>query len=207
MPDQENIPFPRIGFAGVIDERLDVHLLEGIAGLRPEWQFIMVGPVVKIEQDDLPTRSNIHYLGGKHYADLPKYMSGWQVAMMPFALNESTRYISPTKTPEYLAAGLPVVSTPIRDVIRPYGDEGLVSVAATAEEFCAGIEAALAVDISEHFRRSSEFLSAMSWDKTYGSMADLIDQSVSESDPILKRSQGSLDNLDAIGAKTLPAVS
>lgn len=174
MHDQENIPSPRIGFIGVIDERMNIELLGEIADLKPEWNFVMIGPVVKIDEADLPRRENIHYLGGKSYEELPGYIAGWDVAMMPFALNESTRYISPTKTPEYLAAGRPVVSTPIHDVVRPYGDEGLVHIASTAEEFVAAIQKALEEDADDRRSRVDEFLSEMSWDNTFGSMSDLI---------------------------------
>jgi len=131
--DQATIAHPRIGYCGVIDERMDYSLLDEVARLRPEWQFLMVGPVVKVSESDLPRRANIHYLGSKNYLELPSYFSGWDVGMLPFALNESTRFISPTKTPEYLAAGLPVVSTPITDVVKSYGDLGLVSIARSAE--------------------------------------------------------------------------
>src|SRR5829696_6471209 len=127
--DQAEIPAPRLGYYGVIDERLDLDLLAGIADARPEWRLVMVGPIVKIDPASLPQRSNIHYLGAKDYADLPAYAAGWDVALMPFALNASTRFISPTKTLEYLAAGKPVVSTPIADVVAPYGEQGLVLVA------------------------------------------------------------------------------
>ena len=129
--DQSGISRPRIGFFGVIDERTDIELLSAIADMRPDWQFIMIGPVVKIDDADLPRSANIHYLGGKTYDELPEYIAGWDVAMMPFAINESTKFISPTKTPEYLAAGRPVVSTAIRDVVRPYGEEKLVRIAVT----------------------------------------------------------------------------
>ena len=122
--DQAEIPHPRLGFYGVIDERLDIALIEQVARMRPDWQIVLVGPVVKIDPAELPQRDNIHYLGGKTYDELPQYLSGWDVAIMPFALNESTRFISPTKTPEYLAGGCPVVSTPITDVVRTYGDTG-----------------------------------------------------------------------------------
>ena len=109
--DQAAIPRPRLGYFGVIDERIDLGLLERLASARPEWQIVMVGPVVKIDPDSLPRRPNIHWLGQKSYDELPSYLAGWDVAIMPFALNESTRFISPTKTLEYLAAGKPVVST------------------------------------------------------------------------------------------------
>ena len=176
--DQGDIPRPRIGFCGVIDERSDIQLLRRVAEMRPDWQFVMLGPVVKIDENDLPRHENIHYLGAKNYDDLPDYIGGWDVAMMPFALNESTRFISPTKTPEYLAAGLPVVSTPIRDVVRPYGEVGLVKIAETAEEFVASIQAALTEDLAEHRRKAAEFLETMSWDKTYEAMSELIEESI-----------------------------
>jgi len=176
--DQVNIPHPRIGFCGVIDERSDIELLRRIAEMRRDWQFVMLGPVVKIDENDLPRLENIHYLGAKSYDDLPEYIGGWDVAMMPFALNESTRFISPTKTPEYLAAGRPVVSTPIHDVVRPYGEAGLVKIASTPEEFVESIQAALSEDLAEHRRKADEFLGTMSWDKTYEAMSELIEESI-----------------------------
>lgn len=177
--DQANIPHPRLGFCGVIDERFDIDLLAEMAELRPEWSFVMVGPVVKIAEEDLPRRENIYYLGGKNYADLPKYLAGWDIAIMPFALNESTRFISPTKTPEYLAAGKPVISTPIRDVVRPYGEMKLVEIASTAEEFIAAANRILLVGDSDYWlSRVDEFLSAISWDKTFNEMNGLIMEQV-----------------------------
>ena len=174
--DQKDIPHPRIGFCGVIDERTDSDLLGRIAELRPEWQFVMIGPIVKINENDLPHRDNIHYLGAMSYNDLPAYISGWDVAMMPFAMNDSTRFISPTKTPEYLAAGRPVVSTPIRDVVRPYGEKGLVHIAATADEFIKAIETSLIEDVVTRRAKANEYLATMSWDKTQSAMAELIDE-------------------------------
>lgn len=172
--DQKNIAHPRFGFCGVIDERMDIELLGQMAEMRPDWQFVMIGPVVKIAEEDLPRRANIHYLGGKNYNDLPKYLASWDVAIMPFAINDATKYISPTKTPEYLAAGLPVISTAIRDVVRPYGDENLVYIATTAEEFVAASEKALMENGEERLARADEFLSHNSWDKTWAEMNRLI---------------------------------
>jgi UDP-galactopyranose mutase len=177
--DQKSIARPRLGYCGVIDERIDIKLLGEAASLRPDWQFVMIGPVVKISEEDLPRLTNIHYLGGKDYQELPAYLSGWDVALMPFALNESTKYISPTKTPEYLAAGKPVVSTPIRDVVRPYGELGLVHIAKTPEEFVSACEKALQDISDERLKRADEFLSHISWDKTWAQMADLIDEAIS----------------------------
>ena len=175
--DQEDLPHPRLGFFGVIDERFDTELLDEVATMRPDWQFVMVGPVVKISEEDLPRRPNIHYLGPKTYAELPSYLCGWDVALMPFAMNESTQFISPTKTPEYLAGGKPVVSTPIRDVVRHYGALQGVKIAATPEKFVAACEEAL--ELSKHpesgwLAEADLMLSATSWDTTQARMAGLI---------------------------------
>jgi len=169
--DQAAIPSPRLGFYGVIDERFDRALLDQVAAARPDWSFVMIGPVMKLDLDELPRRANIHWLGGRDYTDLPAYLSGWDVALMPFAINEATRYISPTKTPEYLAGGCPVVSTPITDVIRHYGDIAGVRIAADAPAFVAACEAALAMPRAGAWRDEADRLLAnQSWDRTYTGM-------------------------------------
>jgi UDP-galactopyranose mutase len=179
-PDQMGLSKPRLGYVGVIDERIDLRLIHGMAEQRPEWQFVMVGPVVKIDPAELPRLPNIHWLGPKDYKELPKYMAGWNVALMPFALNESTRYISPTKTPEYLAAGLPVVSTAVRDVVRQYGNLRLVKIATGVQEFLAAAEEALTCGISLKMRhRIDQHLQALSWDQTWSSMDGLIQNVIS----------------------------
>lgn len=168
--DQASIPHPRVGFAGVIDERLDVRLLAEAAARMPEVHFVMIGPVVKIDPADLPRLPNIHWLGGKSYADLPAYMANWDMGWMPFALNEATRYISPTKTPEFLAAGLPVVSTAIVDVVRSYGAQGLVQIA-DADDIEDKIREALG-NPKDLLRRSVDaYLATMSWDQTWAAMS------------------------------------
>jgi UDP-galactopyranose mutase len=175
--DQEDLPKPRLGFYGVIDERFDTELLASVAEMRPDWSFVMVGPVVKISEEDLPKQRNIHYLGGKTYDQLPAYLSGWDVALMPFAMNESTQFISPTKTPEYLAGGTPVVSTPIKDVVRHYGELEGVKIASTPEEFVAACEEALELSRNangEWLAEADLVLSSSSWDTTQGRMAGLI---------------------------------
>jgi UDP-galactopyranose mutase len=176
--DQAGIPHPRLGFFGVIDERMDIELLDAVAAARPDWHLVLVGPVVKIEESALPRRPNIHYLGGKSYEELPGYLAGWDVALMPFARNESTRFISPTKTPEYLAAGKPVVSTSIRDVVRPYGEMGLVRIADTPREFVECVEQALNDDAASRMGLVDNFLSQTSWDRTWGRMSELIEDVV-----------------------------
>jgi len=177
--DQEDLPKPRLGFYGVIDERFDTELLDKIAQMRPNWSFVMVGPVVKISPEDLPKRPNIHYLGGKTYEQLPAYLSGWDVALMPFAMNESTQFISPTKTPEYLAGGAPVVSTPIKDVVRHYGQLEGVKFASTPEEFVAACEEALELSRDPEggwLAEADLMLSATSWDTTQARMAGLVEE-------------------------------
>src|SRR6185503_8090868 len=147
--DQKDIPHPRLGFFGVIDERFDIELLDAVATSRPDWQFVIIGPTVKIDPTTLPRHANIHYLGSKKYEELPGYLAGWDVALLLFARNESTRFISPTKTPEYLAAGKPVISTSIRDVVRPYGELDLVRIADTSTEFIKAAEELLGHTNSE----------------------------------------------------------
>jgi UDP-galactopyranose mutase len=160
---------------------MDLGLLDSLASARPDWQLVMIGPVVKIDEADLPRLPNIHYLGAKTYKELPSYLAGWDVALLPFARNESTRFISPTKTPEYLAAGCPVVSTSIRDVARPYGELGLVAIADTPEEFVAAIEDTLNdSDPASRIKSVDMFLSQISWDETWGRMAELIEDVVEE---------------------------
>lgn len=165
--DQAGLPRPRLGFYGVIDERMDLNLLAEMARLRPEWSFVMIGPVVKIDAEDLPRAANIHWLGGKEYARLPDYAVHWDIALMPFARNASTRFISPTKTPEYMASGLPVVSTPIRDVVTSYGALGSIRIAESPADSIAQCEALLTADTATRaqWRKEAEdCLTDKSWD-------------------------------------------
>ena len=175
-PDQAGIPHPRLGFFGVIDERFDRELLDQVAAKRPDWNFVMIGPVVKIDPETLPKHKNIHYLGAKKYEELPAYLAGWDIALLLFARNESTQFISPTKTPEYLAAGKPVVSTSIRDVVRPYGELKLVEIADTPDEFINAAEKILTQsNQKEWLTRVDAYVGNLSWDKTWKQMWDLID--------------------------------
>jgi glycosyltransferase involved in cell wall biosynthesis len=172
--DQLDIGNPRIGFFGVIDERFDLELIRIIAESRPEWQLVLIGPVVKIDPATLPQADNIHYLGSKAYLELPEYLSGWDVALIPFLINESTQFISPTKTPEYLAAGIPVVSSPIKDVIRPYGDQKLVHIASSPAEFIAAIDHELTAEKQSWLAAVDEHLLQNSWDLTCSRMLNQI---------------------------------
>ncbi|RXN88226.1 UDP-galactopyranose mutase [Achromobacter aloeverae] len=177
LPDQEaKIAEPRLGFFGVLDERFDGSLVQSVARMRRDWQFVLVGPVVKIDPASLPVAPNIHYLGPCAYDALPAHLAAWQVALMPFGINASTRFISPTKTPEYLAGGRPVVSTPIADVVRTYGGSGVVHIAADAHAFVSAIEDAL-VQMKEPgsvWKQADHALAGMSWDATWRGMREVM---------------------------------
>lgn len=173
-PLLQSIAHPRLGYCGVIDERLDLGMLGRLAAARPDYQLVMVGPVAKIAEEDLPHAPNIHYLGQQAYADLPRLFAGFDVGLMPFALNEATRFISPTKTLEYMAAGLPIVSTPIRDVVDSYAN--LVHIGADTGAFVRACDEALQEDRTRMLNRFQHALAAGSWDETARQMQLLIEQ-------------------------------
>ena len=180
--DQAHIPTPRAGFYGVIDERLDIALLAEVARLRPAIHFVLIGPVVKIDADTLPRAANLHYIGGKSYDELPAYLAGWNVALLPFARNAATEFISPTKTPEYLAAGKPVVSTAIRDVVREYGDAGIVAIANTPVEFAEALDQALITSTPEWLQAVEKKLASISWDHTWAAMNAELERALSRNE-------------------------
>ena len=194
--DQASIPRPRLGFFGVIDERMDLDLIDGVAAARPDWHIVMLGPVVKIDPQSLPKRPNLHYLGAKPYQQLPEYLGGWDVALMPFARNDATRFISPTKTPEYMAAGAPVVSTSIRDVVRPYGQQGLVRIADDVPSFVQACADALAEDRTARITQADAFLRQTSWDGTWNRIRVLLDD-------VLHRTESRAGQRAAGGTTTL----
>jgi glycosyltransferase involved in cell wall biosynthesis len=174
-PLQRGIARPRLGYCGVIDERIDLDLIAGIADARPDWQVVMVGPTAKIDPEHCPRRANIHWLGQQSYQDLPAFIGSWDVCLLPFALNESTRFISPTKTLEYMACGKPSVSTAIRDVVEPYGH--VVPIRDDAAGFVAACEEILArtpQQRHEHALALAEVISRTSWDATAAAMVELI---------------------------------
>jgi UDP-galactopyranose mutase len=180
-PDQREIARPRLGYYGVIDERLDPALLSALADAHPDWQIIMVGPVVKIDPAGLPARDNVHYFGQRSYQELPAYLAGWDVCLMPFALNEATKYISPTKVLEYMAAERPIVSTPITDIAVPYGH--IVYLGTTPQEFVTACEQALGATKAEmalHLNAMRDVLALTSWDATAAAMAALIREAVTQ---------------------------
>ncbi|MGL6044513.1 MAG: UDP-galactopyranose mutase, partial [Sandaracinobacteroides sp.] len=173
--DQRGIAGPRMGFFGVIDERMDLDLIAQVAALRPDISLVMLGPTVKIDPATLPQAPNIHWLGSKAYADLPSYMAHWDIGWMPFALNAATRFISPTKTPEFLSAGLPLMSTAIRDVVEPYGRLGLVDIVTDAIGACDSADAMLAerddrLATKARLAAVDRHLDGNSWDATWAAM-------------------------------------
>lgn len=169
---------PVLGFFGVIDERIDLALLDEVAQAHPDWNIVMIGPVVKIDPARLPRHANMHYLGGRTYKELPRYLAYFDVALLPFALNESTRYISPTKTLEYMAAHKPIVSTPIHDVIALYGE--VVAVAETPRAFIAHIEQALNRNARDCRAAEERLLAAHTWDHIAAEMKALVKAELAE---------------------------
>jgi glycosyltransferase involved in cell wall biosynthesis len=165
---------PVAGYVGVIDERLDLDLIGRLADRLPDWTVRMVGPVTKIDASLVPQRANIEYLGMKSYAELPEIMAGFDVALMPFALNEATRSISPTKTLEYFAAGLPVVSTRVPDVVADYSE--LVHLADDADQFASACRGAFDQDAAELRRRYRRVLTRQEWDTITSRMIQLLDE-------------------------------
>jgi hypothetical protein len=197
--DQAGIPHPRIGFFGVLDERFDAELVRGIAERRPDWQVVLVGPVCKVDPADLPHGPNLHYLGPKSYTDLPRYLAGWDAAALFFALNESTRFISPTKTPEYLAAGKRTVSSPVRDVVRTWGEDGLVRIATQVDDWVAAIGDALADEGRGAWLAAVDArLAQSSWESTWAGMDALIDDA-SGSRPADSETAAPVDSMYSIG--------
>ena len=195
------IPRPRLGFFGVIDERFDGELIADIADAHPEWQVVLVGPVVKIDPGSLPQRQNVHYLGQQSYKALPQFLAGWDVCLLPFALNEATRFISPTKVLEYMAAELPIVSTAIRDVEQPYGD--IVAIGHDHNEFIRHCEAALAQtpeENTEMAERMREVVARTSWDATADRMHELIERTPPGGKATRLAGNGAPHNVQGAGA-------
>ena len=172
--DQVAIPRPRVGYFGVIDERFDIDLVDGMARITPGWSYVMVGPVVKIDPKTLPQRPNIHYLGPKSYGELPQYIATWDVALIPFARNAATRYISPTKVLEYMAAGTPVISTSIADIVTPYGEQRLARIADTPELAVGAVCDAMQENRQARLESFDRYLAGTSWDRTAADMEALV---------------------------------
>jgi glycosyltransferase involved in cell wall biosynthesis len=177
--DMDGIPRPRLGYFGVLDERIDWTLIREIAHQRREWQWVFVGPTVKVRPAELPIGTNIHYLGQRSYGELPAYLKGFDIATMPFALNEATRSISPTKTPEYLAGGKPVISTSVPDVITAY--KNIICIADGVDGWIDALEellSALPDHTQTQIERAQPHLTTTSWDSIVERMWSLMQEQI-----------------------------
>jgi glycosyltransferase involved in cell wall biosynthesis len=163
---------PVLGYYGVIDERIDYELVAALAAANPRWEVVMVGPVVKVDPATLPQAPNLRWVGQKQYAELPMYAKAFDVCLMPFALNEATEFINPTKTLEYMAAGRPIVSTAVADVVRNFTP--VVRVARSHDGFVAAVRAALACAQPELTARGIGMAADASWESIVATMQGLM---------------------------------
>lgn len=176
-PEFQDLTGPILGYFGVIDERMDLALIEQVAHMHPDWHIVLIGPVVKIDPQDLPQAPNLHYLGMRNYNQLPAYLAHFDVGLIPFALNEATQYLSPTKTLEYMAAHKPIVSTPIHDVVELYGE--VVRVGTTPDLFVHQIESALSGESDVRHAQRTALLKLNTWDHITDSIIGLLRQEFS----------------------------
>jgi glycosyltransferase involved in cell wall biosynthesis len=200
-PLHADIPRPRLGYSGVIDERINLKLIDEIALARPEWNIVMVGPIVNVDAKRLPRRDNIHWLGRQAYDDVPRFISGWDVCLLPYMLGDATKSISPAKTLEYMACRRPSVSTSIRDIVEAYGH--VVRIADTPEGFIADIEMIMSRSPAEqaaHAKQLAELVARTSWDDTADAMAELIAQAddVAESSAAYARPRPAVPEVEAV---------
>jgi glycosyltransferase involved in cell wall biosynthesis len=156
------LPKPVLGYFGAVDERMDYELLARLAAANPGWSVVMIGPVIKVEADSLPRRPNLHWLGQRAYADLPAFAKGFDLCLMPFALNEATAFINPTKALEYMAAGREIISTAVPDVVHNFGS--VVKIARTREEFITLCRQAIARPDHAAIGRGLKMAGENSWD-------------------------------------------
>lgn len=178
--DVKDLKKPIIGWFGVIDERVDYDLIKRAADLRPDYSFVLVGPVVKVDPASLPQGPNIHWLGGRDYKELPDYCRAFDVCMMCFAINEATEFINPTKALEYLATGKPVISTPVKDVVRQYSD--LIEIAETPEEFVEKLDRLVQHPDADRIQKGIEKARESSWEGTVSQMRTLILEAIDRKD-------------------------
>lgn len=175
---QSGLPRQRLGFAGIIDARLDLNIITALAESHPGWSLIMVGPIVGLDAARLPRRPNIHWLGPQSYELLPYLMAGWDLAMMPFVLDESTRFLNPVQALESMAAGLPVVGTPLLDVQALYFPTVTI---ASPEGFVAACEDVLAEGTLERCARLVDIARRAvrhSWEDTADTVHELLEEAL-----------------------------
>lgn len=170
--DARHLPHPVIGYYGVIDERMDYDAIRALSAAFPEGTILLVGPITKVDPAELPKADNIVYAGQRSYNDLPRYLKAFDVALVPFADNPATKFLSPTKTLEYFAGHKPVVSSPVKDVVENYAD--IVRIARSPEEYVAAVKAALNEDNSERARLGLERAQEKTWDAIVAQMEELL---------------------------------
>jgi len=171
--DIANLSGPRLGFFGVVDERMDYPLVAHLAESHPDWNVIIIGPFCKIDPATLPQRPNLHWLGARDYGQLPAYVKGLDVCLMPFAINEATEFINPTKALEYMATGRPIVSTPVEDVVLQFAD--VVHLAATHDEFVSKCERAIAAADPGRIQEGLRMAERNSWEAIVAELEAHID--------------------------------
>jgi glycosyltransferase involved in cell wall biosynthesis len=172
--DIANLPRPIYGYIGVVDERIDYDLVAELAEKNAGGSVVMVGPWTKVDPAAFPRRDNLHWLGQRDYGLLPAYVKGFDVCLMPFALNEATEFINPTKALEYMATERPIVSTAIEDVILQFED--VVKVARTREDFVWRCERAANVPNVVAIRRGLKLAKANTW----GSIVSQLESQVTD---------------------------
>jgi len=182
MPDDiTDIPHPILGYWGAIDERVDHELLKRLAMKHPEWSIVLLGPIVRHKAGDLSYLKeikNIFWLGPKDYSLLPNYAKAFDVCLIPFVLSREGKFLSPTKTLEYLATGKPVVSTPITDVVRFY--DGVVGIADGPDEFGMAVRRCMEEDNASMKQKRICFTENKSWEDTAEKMEKLILDKIEE---------------------------
>jgi len=178
--DQAGIPRPRLGYFGAVDENVDLDLLTDVADVAPSWHIVIIGPAVNIDAARLPLRRNIHYLGQRAYGELPAYIAGWDVALLPFVATDPTRFVNPVKALECLAAGKPVVATAVPDLVHPYGERDLVRTTDRLS-FVAEIAAALGAPLARR-AAADAFIARTSWDRTWREMWEIVEAIVRQRD-------------------------
>ena len=182
--DLSGIARPVLGYFGVVDERLDYDLLAKLADANPRWSLVMIGPVMKVEERALPRRRNLHWLGGRDYSQLPAYCKGFNVCLMPFALNAATEFINPTKALEYMATGRMIVSSAVPDVVRNFG--AVVKVASNHDEFISACKEALASPDTAAIERGLALAAENSWESIVEQLEKHIEEALARKQPAVQ---------------------
>ncbi len=171
--DVASLPQPVIGFFGLIERWIDLDLVDFLAERRPEWTFVLIGRVA-VPEDQLPRRSNIHFLGKRSYSDLPAYGKMFDAAIIPYRLTRQVLHANPIKLREYLAMGKPIVSVSTPEIDK-YAD--VVEIAHSREEYLAKLDAVLArPPAPEEIRRRMDRVASESWDARLQEVLEVVNE-------------------------------